>query len=126
MSDVDVEMFLGKTAESIEQNCDEEVIFAFTDGSRFKMYHREDCCERVWLEDVTGAWDDLIGEPMLMAEVETADGSDDEDCSESRTWTFYRFATVKGYVTLRWCGESNGYYSESVDIVQLDAARAIA
>ncbi|WP_458249914.1 hypothetical protein [Bacillus paranthracis] len=27
---------------------------------------------------------------------------------------------MKGYVTLRWLGESNGYYSESVDFVQLE------
>ena len=65
------------------------------------------------VEDIVGQLADLVGKPILLAEESSEAGSETDSC----TWTFYRFATEKGAVTVRFYGESNGYYSESVDFV---------
>jgi hypothetical protein len=107
---------LGKTLANVENNGD-EMIFTLDNGQRFKLFHNQDCREQVSIEDVIGDLQDLIGLPLTMAEV--VSGGEDvgpiNEWEESFTWTFYKLATVKGYVTVRWYGTSNGYYSESVD-----------
>lgn len=89
-----------------------ELVFVFTDGTALVFYHKQDCCECVHIEDIEGDLNDLIGTPLLKAEVVS---NTDPGAYESATWTFYKFATAKGYVTVRWYGTSNGYYSEEVD-----------
>ena len=86
--------------------------FEQEDGVQFVLTHILDCCEDVEIESIDGELDDLIGAPLLMAEESVKVG--DEPTLESSTWTFYKFATVKGYVTVRFLGWSNGYYSERV------------
>lgn len=119
---VQLERFKGRTPVRIDggKTGDNELRFVFDDGGTATMTHHQDCCEHIWLEDVTGELADLIGSPLLMAE-ESCGGPETDGAYESQTWTFYRFATAKGFVTLRWIGESNGYYSESVDIEYKEA-----
>jgi hypothetical protein len=108
----------GVILTKIEANTD-EIRFYLTDTIYARLYHEQDCCESVTVEDIVGDLDDLIEVPLLMVE-ETSENDDKN--YQSGTWTYYRIRTIKGSVDIRWLGESNGYYSESVDfeIVGLD------
>ena len=77
-----------------------------------EMIHHQDCCETVYLADVVGSFEDLIGYPLLEVS-ETIVNTNSADMSS--TASYYNFRTVKASVQLRWIGESNGYYSETVD-----------
>lgn len=94
------------------------IYFEFNDGSAYMMYHEQDCCENVTIDDIDGDLKDLIGSPLLVAEKRTNCDTPPTDGRyyDSFTWTFYTLATVKATVTIKWFGESNGYYSEEVDI----------
>lgn len=94
---------------------DEELRLYLTDDHYVRLYHAQDCCESVWIEDVCGDLQDLIGEPLTEAE-EVRGYTGPEQDYESYTWTFYRFGTRRGSVTVRWLGHSNGYYGEGVSV----------
>lgn len=123
----DVSVLKGLVLKSVEINDDKDFIDITTEcGRHFQMYHDQDCCEWVRIEDVIGDISDLLGSPLLMAECVTNMDKNPSDAKketiefqESFTWTFYKFATQKGYVTIRWYGESNGYYSEEVTLREI-------
>lgn len=109
---------VGMTLVNVTVNDDKDVIEFITKDERvFQLYHEQDCCECVLVEDVCGCLDDLIsGGPLVIAEEARFDATGFEDGGDgSSTWTFYKLDTVNGGVTIRWLSSSNGYYSESVD-----------
>lgn len=78
------------------------VTFKCADGSQYLMYHEQDCCEYVSISDICGDVYDLIGSPILQAEETTSfNEGPRKDDDGSFTWTFYKLATVNGYVTIR-------------------------
>lgn len=117
------DQLLGLTFRSVKQDSNDELVFECDDGRLFTFTHVQDCCEDVQIEDICGDLQDLVGNPLLQAEEVTysdANPADvpSKDYQDSFTWTFYKFATIKGSVTVRWYGTSNGYYSESVDLYE--------
>jgi hypothetical protein len=109
---------LGYTFTSITLNDDKtEMRFNCKEGT-FIFQHYQECCEEVAVGDITGDLQDLLDSPILRAEESTNQGNTEDG---TYTWTFYKLATKKGYVDIRWVGESNGYYSESVDIYFIKA-----
>jgi hypothetical protein len=129
---------------------DQLITFSCTDGSEFGMKYDPDCCASCSIEDIIGDPKDLLNSPILMAEEVSSNNPDEKTIAERRevyekrkaeqgedfysygpspengwkdeseTWTFYKLSTIKGSVTIRWYGSSNGYYSESASFYDLN------
>jgi hypothetical protein len=107
-------ILLGKTISKIETT-ETKIIFITSENEQFHLYHDQQCCEEVYVEDIIGELTDLLESPILMAEEITNKKPD-----YNGTWTFYKLATIKGYVTIRWYGHNNGgCYSEKVCFAEL-------
>ena len=120
----------------------------FIGKETFYLTHDQSCCERVWIEDICGDLKDLENTPIISAkEITNKPKSEellgqtnyalekfnqrgqymheqfkefeDENASASSTWTFFKFRTIKGSVTVRFFGTSNGYYSESASLIRI-------
>ena len=119
MKEANIEDLLGKTLVRVDGRVGgDEIVFQTKDGATYKMFHSQDCCEQVSIDDIVGELDDLVGSPIVMAREDTNKGEGAKsNYDDSYTWTFYNLATAKGKVTIRWYGSSNGYYSESVDFM---------
>lgn len=108
--------FLHRTPLYINRE-DESITFYLDNAKSIRMYHSQDCCESVYIEDINGDLNSLLFKPMLQADEKISTNKDsNSNTGESFTWTFYTLANISSVVDIRWYGSSNGYYSERVDL----------
>lgn len=108
---------VGHTITSIRDTSD-SLDFTLANGQKCSLYHEQDCCESVSIDDISGDFSLLLDSPLLSVSEEESNENPPgvaKGWQDSFTWTTYVFTTAKGSVTVRWYGESNGYYSEHVN-----------
>jgi len=124
---IDFSVIVGKVINTIDR-ADRVISFNCSDGTKYSMWHAQDCCEDVYVESITGDLENIVEVPILDAYCSTSTENQlevsekiktDQKWNESFTWSFYTIRTLKGTVTIRWYGSSNGYYSESVEFVEI-------
>ena len=111
---IDFSELKNKTFEKIFRY--DDAVFFMNPENNYVLYHDQDCCEDVYIEDISGDLSDLVGHKILVAE---ASSQNDESADESATWTFFKLTTLTSNVTIRFYGSSNGYYSEDADLYKL-------
>ena len=109
---INIDQIKGMTITAVVYKESDESLHIHLNTHVLEMIHHQDCCESVYLADVVGSFEDLIGYPRLEVS-ESIVNTNSEDYSS--TASYYNFKTVKASVQLRWVGESNGYYSETLD-----------
>lgn len=102
----------------------ETVIFICNDLTTYALYHRQECCENVGLSEIIGGLKNLLYAPITFADESTGkidlthEPASDLDIY-SASWSFYKLATIAGFVDIIFRGESNGCYSESATLYEL-------
>ena len=96
------EDLFGETIVKIDQGkCkgadgNDALTFYTKHGSVYEMYHVQDCCENVYIEDICGDLEDIMDSEILLAEGVAGEVNDDQDKDIYDEWTFYKLSTIKG------------------------------
>lgn len=122
---IELNSLVGETLTHIDvDETKNEIMLTTTSNKRIRIYHDQDCCESVRIEDTEGNWHDLIGKVIIEASEDVRPAGDPPPKSpDSWTRTDLRFRVDGATVICRWIGESNGYYSESVHIKDITDRR---
>lgn len=91
----------------------DEIVFE-SETHKYTMIYEQDCCASCTIKQIDGDLFDLVGHPLVVAEVAYTES---EAKYGSETYSFYRFRCLGGDVTIQWFGESNGYYNEQASVI---------
>lgn len=124
MKTIDIKELNGKKIVAIDIDDSEGQIQITTECGRvFRFYHAQDCCESVRIEpsqDGDGNLLSLIGKEIQEIDLKAeTSGDPPPEYPDSWTRTTITFKTDSETIVSRWIGESNGFYSESVDLVEI-------
>lgn len=99
-------------------NDQDAIYFELENDTLVIFKHNRECCEEVNIKDIVGNLRDLIGEPLLEAEVVINENEGTR--SDRQQNTFFKFTTCKANVNVSWFGTDNGYYSTTVSMRQVE------
>lgn len=105
-----LDSLLGQTFSKVHVS-DDAVHFYIEGKLKFKMCHVQECCESVYLGDITGDLDDLVGSPILDAKETYSYSKEVGECY------FYDIRTLKGSVTFRFMHEYAAMYSSKASLI---------
>ena len=94
----------------------DDVLYILTTYRVFALRHVRNCCEAVWLADGADEIENMVGEEIRKIRIDVSPKGTDE---QSITWTFVNIQTNRDSYNLRWVVESNGYYSETIQLDDL-------
>lgn len=120
--DVNVKVLEGEILTNIDIDEDKRQMLLTTKSGRvFRFHHKQDCCEDVKIVGLDENFTTLQGKVINEVKEEVVEEENMEDY-EHRTKTNFIFKTDENTAICRWVGISNGYYSETVDIDELESA----
>ena len=90
------------------------IFIKFEDGDRLVLYHPQECCEHVRVEDCEDITPNELEGCVIHSFEEYVKSSD--GWMGSTKYTFYKLITNNVDCTIRFLGESNGYYGVSVRV----------
>ena len=106
---MEIKELLNRTIKSIYVG--DETYINCTDGSEWRFYHEQDCCESVALDEKVSL--NPIT-PCTILDVSYACETGEESWGDTWTRSTYSLVTSEGPMILVFHGQSNGYYSEDV------------